>query len=211
MTSPGISSKPFSKACENNKRPILEKIAICFKSNKRILEIGSGTGQHAVYFAEHMDWLFWQTTDQLEYHHGIRLWCEDYEGNNVGLPLKLDVSNQQDWAKIEVSGSIENYDGIFTANTAHIMCWDQVCDTFEGASKLLTANNRFAVYGPFNRQERYTSESNARFDQFLRNQNTLMGIRNDDAVFELAENTGFELENDHDLPANNRLLVFRKR
>ena len=193
--------KPFSQACENNKQPILSIISPVFSRHSHVLEIGSGTGQHAVFFAEHMPHLLWQCSDQAEYLPGINAWIEDAQLPNLAAPLELEISSP--WPITEVPA-------IFSANTVHIMHWFQVEAFFGGLKAHLQQGGDFCLYGPFNYQGDYTSESNARFDQWLKQRDPNMGIRDSEAIAQLAESAGLTLRNDHAMPANNRLLHFHK-
>ncbi|MDX1398639.1 MAG: DUF938 domain-containing protein [Oceanospirillum sp.] len=195
-------SKPFSQACENNKAPILQVLKHAFSDVSQVLEVGSGTGQHAVYMAEHLPHLQWQPSDQAVYLPGVRLWCSEYAGSNLLAPVELDVTQAQ-WPEVKA-------DGVFTANTLHIMSWAMVEAFFQGVGALLPEGGKLCLYGPFNYQGAYTSESNQAFDHFLRERDPLSGIRDFEAVAELAESAGLVLEADHEMPANNRLLEWHK-
>ena len=194
---------PFSQACENNKQPILQILQTAFRNCKFILEIGSGTGQHAVFFAEQMPWLIWQTSDQVEYLDGINAWCDQAQLANLKKPLVLDVT-QKPWPHINA------VDGIFSANTCHIMSWSMVEDFFEGVGNTLKSGGRFCLYGPFNYHGQFTNDSNARFDQWLKQRDPLSGIRDHEAIVALAAKAGLTLLEDHAMPANNRTLVFHR-
>ena len=196
-----MHQKRYSPACERNRDPILQKLTEHFDSASRVLEIGSGTGQHAVYFARHLHHLFWQTSDRPEAHSSILAWIEESELDNIGAPIELDVSGQ--WPNAR-------FDAAFTANTCHIMSWDEVNMMFRGVSLCLDEDGIFVVYGPFNYNGRYTSQSNEAFDISLRNQAPHMGLRNQELIVKLAVETGFVLLLDQEMPANNRLLLFQK-
>ena len=142
-------SKPFAESCEQNRQPILQVLQIVFARTMKVLEIGSGTGQHAVYFAAALPHLFWQTSDRAENHPGINLWIEEAALPNVGRPVDLDVAGS--WPG-------QDYDGVFSANTAHIMSWPEVELFFDGVGRVLQSRGQFALYGPFNYGGRYTSE-----------------------------------------------------
>jgi hypothetical protein len=193
--------KPFSQACENNKDPILQVIRTVFCQPTTVWEIGSGTGQHACYFAEHLTHLEWQPTDRSENIPGIGLWREDAKLANLRPPLTLDVTDAL-WP----CGSI---DALFTANTMHIMSWDEVRILFDRLAEYLNAKALICIYGPFNYNNAYTSDSNAYFDQWLKSQNTLSGIRNFEDIMSLSTSCGFSLLSDIAMPANNRLLVLQ--
>ena len=196
------SLKPFSESCEQNKQVILDVIRTEFQNCKTILEIGSGTGQHAAFFAEQLSHISWQTSDQSEYLSGILQWIKEANSTNVLPPLELDVAAQ--WPQ-------KVYDGIFSANTAHIMGWPEVEMMFEGASKVLEQNASFCLYGPFNYNNEYTSPSNANFDVWLKNRDPKSAIRNFEDLKLLAEQNGLTLKDDHEMPANNRILVWIKQ
>jgi SAM-dependent methyltransferase len=195
--------KPFAQACENNKCPILGVLKRVFADSTRVLEIGSGTGQHAVYFAPNLPHVQWMTADLAENHPGIRMWIEEFPAPNLLPPVDLDV-RQTCWP-------FEDVDGVFSANTAHIMHWPGVEAMFAGVARLLQPGGVFALYGPFNYGGKYTSESNARFDASLEARDPGMGIRDFEAVDALAVEGGFGLLEDNPMPANNRTLVWRKR
>ncbi|WP_423907397.1 DUF938 domain-containing protein [Candidatus Spongiihabitans sp.] len=209
--------KPFSQACENNKQPILAVLKNYFANASGILEIGSGTGQHAVFFAENLPGLFWQTSDQAPFHRGINLWIDDVAFDNIGKPIALDVRQKEQWPAnivnkqehgVRFSGV--KFDGVFSANTAHIMSWDAVVEMFRGVGCLLMDNGLFILYGPFNRNGEFTSPSNEKFHGGLLRQDPQMGIRDDRAIVALANRNKLSLIDDVAMPANNRILVFSK-
>lgn len=197
-----MAEKPWSEACERNRGPILEVLRETFAAATRVLEVGSGTGQHAVFFAAAMPQLVWQPSDLAENLPGIAAWRDEAGLPNLLAPLELDVAAES-WPVAEV-------DGMFSANTLHIMAWSSVEIFFCGAAQVLTAGGMLAVYGPFNYGGRYTAESNARFDAFLRARDPLSGIRDVEAVHALAQRNGFEPCADHAMPANNRTLTWRR-
>jgi len=156
----------------------------------KVLEIGSGTGQHAAYFAPELPHLAWQASDVAENLPGIREWGVE--------PIELDVAGR--WPSVDA-------DAVFTANTCHIMSWPQVERMFAVLGKIPSVK-MFCVYGPFNYQGRHTSESNARFDAMLRGRDPASGLRDAEKIVALGEAAGFRLLEDNAMPANNRLLVF---
>ena len=194
--------KLFSQACINNRKPILEVMQPLFGKCRRVLEIGSGTGQHAVYFADNMPWLIWHTSDLCENHAGIQEWQAEAGLPNIRGPLALDVMQSQ-WPKLEI-------DAIFSANTVHIMHWPAVKQLFAGVGELLATDGLFLLYGPFNYNSQFTSESNARFNNVLKERDNLSGIRDFEALNELAENAAMKLQQDYEMPANNRILCWSK-
>lgn len=193
--------KPFSQACENNKQPILQVIQQYFDSVPMVLEVGSGTGQHAVYFAEHLPHLIWQPSDRKVNHDGMNRWFAEYQGNNLKTPLDLDVTRP--WP-------VEQVPAIFSANTVHIMSWDMVKQFFAGIKRHLEANGYLCLYGPFNFCGEYTSDSNERFDHYLKSQDPEMGIRDYVDLEELARDAGLVFVEKHAMPANNFILVWQK-
>lgn len=194
--------KPYCSACDKNRGPILSVIEPLLCSCSSVLEIGSGTGQHAVYFADKLPHLIWCTSDLAEKHDDIKTWLDEAGLSNTRSPVVLDVT-QSVWPNIEV-------DVAFSANTAHIMSWDAVEACFVGVGRLLHKNGLFLLYGPFNYKQRYSSESNERFDIWLREHDPQSGIRNFEDVNELAEKAGMLLERDYEMPANNRILCWKK-
>lgn len=198
-----MHGKPFSQACDNNKAPILEVIRDLFSDCDGVLEIGSGTGQHAVYFAEHLRHLVWIPSDRVENLEGIEMWRQESGLDNLRPALVLDVC-QGDWPSVAA-------DGVFSANTVHIMHWHEVQALFRGVSSLLPEGGNFVLYGPINYNNRYTSESNARFDAMLKNRDPGSGIRDFEDLNSLATGAGLVLEGDFDMPANNRLICWTRR
>ena len=197
-----MSDKPYSESCEQNRAPILAILREVFADRRHVLEIGSGTGQHAVYFGAALAHVRWQTADVSEYHPGIHAWLAEAALPNVVSPLALDV-NQTGWH----SG---RYDAVFSANTLHIMSWPEVEKCFEGVGQVLEPGGVLAVYGPFNYHGQFTSESNARFDQWLKARDPASGVRDFEAVDALACKQGLTLVQDYAMPANNRMLVWVK-
>lgn len=195
--------KPYSESCDQNRDPILNVVLPLFANKKNILEVGSGTGQHAVYFAKKMPHLNWQTSDQYEYHDGIKQWLSEAELSNTPPPLRLNVS-QGNWPELE-------NDAIFSANAVHIMSWKNVTDFIKNAGELLNPDGLLVLYGPFNYDGEYTSESNARFDIWLKQRDPDSGIRDFEAINILAEAVGMHLQQDIEMPANNRILCWEKR
>jgi len=201
-----MMNKPFSQACENNKQAILNILKSVFSKNNHVLEIGSGTGQHAAFFGQHLHHLTWQTSDLLINHSGINTWLDEVALPNVQRPLEIDL--HKPWP---MSSNNLRIDGIFTANTLHIISWPLVIKFFEGIEQNLKTGSNVCIYGPFNYQGRYTSESNANFDIWLKDRDINSGIRDIEAILLLANSAGLKLIDDHVMPANNRLLVFSKK
>ena len=194
--------KPFAESSEQNKQPILEVLVDLFDSPGEVLEIGAGTGQHAVFFPRHLSHLRWQPTDVAGALPGISLWIDEAALPNVSPPLALDV--------LSASWPVGRADYAFSANTAHIMHWPAVEAMFAGVGRILVPGGRFALYGPFNRDGAYTSESNARFDLWLKGRDPGSGIRDLEALNVLAEAGGMTLVRDIAMPANNAVLCWQK-
>ena len=195
--------KPYSAACDNNRQPILEVIEVLFSGCREVLEIGSGTGQHAAYFAQRLPHLVWHSSDLQENHAGIKLWLDEAELANTPPPLLLDV-NQTHWPEL-------NVEAVFSANTIHIIDWTSVRAMIAGAGRLLPEKGILALYGPFNYDNAYTSASNASFDIWLKQRNPHSGIRNFEDVDELAKSANLYLQQDYAMPANNRLIYWVKQ
>ena len=196
-------NKPFSQACENNKAPILAVLEQHLSRVSSLLEIGSGTGQHAAFFASRLPHLTWQASDLRHHLPGIRAWRQEADLPNLPPPLELDV-NDWPWP---VSGT----EAVFSANTAHIMSWPSVTRLLAGVGRVLLPGGWFLLYGPFRYDGRHTSESNAAFDRMLRERDPDSGVRDVESVALHADRAGLEIMADHAMPANNRLLVWRRR
>ncbi len=193
---------PFSQSCENNKAFILEVLVETFADRRRVLEIGSGTGQHACHFAAHLPWLAWQPTELPQNLPLLAPRCRAFEGENLLPPAALDVC-ERPWP-------LPVPDAVFTANTLHIMPFAAVEQLFAALGEYGGDDLVVAIYGPFNYGGRYTSDSNARFDQWLARQHPLSAIRDFEAVDRLAQRAHLRLAADNAMPANNRLLVWRR-
>ena len=193
--------KPFSEASERNRAPILGVLRRVFGDRTAVLEIGSGSGQHAAYFAPALPHLVWQPSDVAENLPGIRLWREEAQTPGLREPLELDV--ERPFPAVEA-------DAVFCANICHILSWPQVERLFAGIGALLPKSGVFALYGPFNYGGKPTSPSNAEFDAWLRSRDPKSGLRDFEAIDALARRHRLMLEEDNAMPANNRLLVFRK-
>ena len=197
----------FSQACENNKQPILTVLQEELKDFKHVLEVGSGTGQHSVYFAPKLTHLTWQTSDVFVNHATINAWHNAYLAPNLYAPLTFDVSC--DSVPInEVANA--PYDAVFTANTLHIMSWSLVAKLFQLVGDMLPLNGKFIVYGPFNENGIYSSASNRQFDHSLRQRDANSGIRHLEDVIDLANAHHLTLSRRYEMPSNNQILVFEK-
>ncbi|MEO6064934.1 MAG: DUF938 domain-containing protein [Lysobacterales bacterium] len=197
--------KPFSEACERNREPIAVLLQQRLRECRAVLEIGSGTGQHAVHFAATMPWLNWQCSDRAEHLPGIEAWLEEAGLPNTLSPMELDVSHTP-WP-LPLS---RTYDAAFSANTLHIMGWPEVEAFFAGLGDALTDTAMLVVYGPFNYNGAYTSDSNRAFDGWLKARDPRSGIRDFAAVDALARALGLRLIEDVAMPANNRCLIWQR-
>lgn len=197
-----MTMKPFAESCVQNRAPILAILREVFADRRQVLEIASGTGQHAVYFAAALPHLLWQTSELPEHHAGIQAWLNEARLPNALPPLALDVTDM-DWP---VSG----IDAIFNANTVHIVAWPAVQRLFAGIGRVLVPGGKLALYGPFNYGGRFTCESNARFDAWLKARDPRSGVRDFEALDALARAQGLALLADHAMPSNNRTLVWQR-
>jgi SAM-dependent methyltransferase len=195
-------AKPYSEACERNRAPILEVLRGVLMHCRSVLEIGSGTGQHAVYFGAHLPELAWQTSELSENLAGVMAWLAEARLSNVLAPIELDV-NRTDWPQ-------RHYDAVFTSNTLHIVAWEAVERMFAGIARVLPVHGVLVVYGPFKYRDTHTADSNAQFDAWLRGRDAASGIRAFERVDMLARSHGFAIEQDVAMPANNRTLVWRR-
>ena len=193
--------KPHSPSCERNGEPILAVLREQLADRRHVLEIGSGTGQHAVHFAAALPQLIWQSSDRAENLPGIRAWLDEAALPNTPAPLALDVANA--WPAMQ-------FDAVFSANTLHIMAWPEVEQLFAKLPAITCPDATLIVYGPFNYEGRHSSDSNAEFDQWLKARGSHMAIRNAEAVDALASHAGFILIDDVAMPANNRCRLWRR-
>ncbi len=200
---PAADRLPFSPACENNKAPILEVLRRVMSDRDELLEIASGTGQHATWFAENLPHLRWCPTEIPVNLAVLEPRCQVYPGSNLHSPQALDVS-ERPWPVDTIPRAL------FSANSLHIMPWHCVESMFAELAERAPGDMVLAIYGPFNYRGQYTSASNARFDQWLAQQSPYSAIRDFEKVNEQAQLAGFELVEDNEMPANNRLLVWRR-
>ncbi len=192
-------NRPFAESAEQNKTVIFEALKLYLGGD--VLEIGSGTGQHAVYFAGRMPGIRWQTSERAENLPGIESWIEGSGLGNLAPPIELDVDGK--WPDLL-------FDLIYSANCLHIMGESSVAACIAGAGACLKPGGVFAVYGPFNYGGVFTSDSNASFDRMLRARDPASGIRDFEWVGALAAKAGLELLEDVAMPANNRSLIWQK-
>lgn len=195
--------KPYAASCEQNREPILSVLSQLLPKASNVLEVGTGTGQHAVYFAEKLPHLTWQCSDQVQYHAGIQQWLDEAGLANVKPPLPLNVSTD--------SWPTQKFDALFSANVTHIMHWDNVVDFFKHGADCIRQGGLMICYGPFNKAGQFTSQSNAQFDMSLRMGDPNSGIRNFEDLVSLAETNHLVFSQEIDMPANNKILVWQKQ
>ena len=194
--------KPVSQPCIRNQEPIYQVLKSYFNTAGRVLELACGTAQHAVYFAERMQHLSWQPSDWAASLPGARLWIEEASLENIQPAIVLDIQSG-DWGD-------ETYDYVYSANLVHFVSEQRVTAMFSGIGKHLKINGKLALYGPYN-QNGYTGEGNARLDQWLKTEiNAESGIKELSDIITLANHHGLQLIENHLMPANNHLLIFRK-
>lgn len=195
-------NKPFAPACERNAEPILARLRAVLPQRCSLLEIGSGTGQHAVHFMRAEPGWQWQCSEQLEQLPGLQLWLDELPDGRTPAPWSLDVC-QPRWP----SGS---FDAVFSANTLHIMPWPAVEALFRRLPEVLRPGGELLIYGPFNVDGRYSSPSNAEFDALLKSRSPSQGIRDIADVNALAKSQGIEMIDNFEMPANNRLIHWQR-
>lgn len=195
--------KPHSESSEINKVPILAVLKEVFADSTRVLEIASGTGQHAVYFGRELPHLIWQPSELVQNLAGIQAWLDEAQLPNVLAPLALDV-NDAHWPVAPV-------DAIFNANTVHIISWAEVERMFAHIARVIAPGGCVCLYGPYNYDGKFTSDSNARFDAWLKARDPNSGVRDFDAVNQLAASHGLQLLRDIAMPSNNRMLVWQAK
>ncbi|MFA6901973.1 MAG: DUF938 domain-containing protein [Gallionellaceae bacterium] len=194
--------KPYAESCDINKDPILDVLKEFFADRRQVLELASGTGQHAVHFGRALPHLTWQTSELQQNHAGIQAWLDEAQLSNVLAPVQIDA-NDEHWP-------VGNCDAIFNANTVHILAWTEVEKLFAGIGRVLDAGGILCLYGPFNYGGKFTSGSNARFDVWLKSRNPNSGVRDFEALNKLAEAQGMMLLSDIEMPINNRTLVWQR-
>jgi hypothetical protein len=203
-----MTAKPYSPSCDRNKEPILAVLREYFVDRREVLEVGSGTGQHAVHFAAAMPWLRWQCSDHADNLPGIRMRLEEAALPNTPAPFALQAVF--DPRPALAPPPLSRYDAVFSANTLHIMGWPEVQALFAGLATALVDDAVLAIYGPFNEGGAFTSDSNREFDISLKARDPRSGIRDADAVNALAADIGLRLIADVAMPANNRMLLWRR-
>ncbi|SRR5690349_16604577 len=193
-----------SPSAERNKGPIVDVLARVLPRHGLVLEIASGTGQHVVHFAKALPHLTWQPSDaDAELRESVALWMREEQRANINNPLDLDVTR--------LPWPLQTAVAVVAINLIHVAPWSVTLALFEGAQSLLAAGHVLFLYGPYRRFGRHTSESNARFDLDLRAQNPEWGLRDMEAVSDVAAGAGFVLTETVEMPANNFSLVFTRQ
>ncbi len=195
--------KQYAPACERNSRPILEVLSPLLKDAGTVLEIGSGTGQHAVCFSAALPHVQWRPSDQPGATASVSAWRAESALPNLLEPLEIDLLNSSEWPT-------QSFDALVCINTVHIVSWEGVRGLFELASRAVNPAGVIYLYGPFRYASQALELSNEQFDQWLKQRDPDSGIRDFDALNQLAVNAGFSLEGDVAMPANNRSLWWRK-
>ena len=204
-----MTDKPFAESCQRNRDPILSALLPRLREARHVLEIGSGTGQHAVHFAAALPHLVWQCSDHADHLPGMRLWLDEAALANTPAPFALQADPLDGLVPMPALPA-GGFDAVFTANTLHIMGWDHVQGLFSGLPTVLRDGGRFFAYGPFNRDGQFTSDSNRAFDAWLMARDARSGIRDLGDLQLLAARHGLILREDLAMPANNRLLVWQR-
>lgn len=204
-----MAEKPSAPSVERNREPIAAGLQRWMGERRRVLEIGSGTGEHALYFAARWPHLQWQPSDHVDHLAGIEAWRAHARLHNL-LPALALQAELPPHPPLPLPPGTAPFDAVFSANTLHIMGWPNVQALFAGLPAVTVAGALLAVYGPFNYNGGYTSDSNAQFDAWLKARDPRSGIRDVEAVQALAAEAGFQLQEDLPMPANNRLLVWRR-
>ena len=200
MANESESDFPFSQACENNKDPILAHLSALLTGCQSVLEIGGGTGQHALYFAQSLPYLTWHPSDVASNLNDLARRIMHASLENLPEPIRLDVDHRP-WA-------CGRFDAVFTANSLHIMSENSVENFFAEISDHMNAQAQLLVYGPFKYKGEFTTPSNASFDEWLKERNPVSGVRDFEWINALAQRAGLRLKQDLSMPANNQLLVW---
>ncbi|MEZ4819276.1 MAG: DUF938 domain-containing protein [Bdellovibrionota bacterium] len=197
--------KPYAPACDRNRQVILEVLKKIIDENcHHLLEIGAGTGQHAVYMAPHFPQMKWVVSDVAAHSLGIKMWLKESNAKNIEGPIRLEIGKDD-------FPTDRSFQVVFTANTMHIMAWKQVKSMIKLCGKRLRVGAKMCVYGPFNYNQTYTSESNAKFDKFLKARDPQSGIRHFEDVDKAMQQAGFILHQDIAMPAHNHFLIYQRR
>ncbi len=194
--------KQFAPSCDHNKDEIIAVLQGVLPPSGMVLEIGSGTGQHAAYFAAHLPQVVWQPTDLQPNLPSICAWCDEAKLANVRAPLELDLLSGH-WP-------IESAHAVVCINTTHIVSWPGVENLFAGVGRILAPGGVMYVYGAYRYAIRPLEPSNEEFDRWLKARDPVSGVRDFEAVNALAQRNGLQLTEDRAMPGNNRSIWWMK-
>ena len=195
--------KYHAESTKMNRNPILEILKKEIKGSKKILEIGSGTGQHAVYFSKKLPQILWQTSDRSINHESINYWIKRYNLKNLLHPLDIEIG-------VNEKNINDIFDCVFSSNTSHIMSLENVKRLFALVGKVLNKNGKFFLYGPFKINLEFTTRSNEDFHQKLKAENKLMGLRDIEELDKYAIENNMQNHAFYEMPANNYLSIWKK-
>ena len=191
----------FSDACERNKIPILKVLNEELDSGT-VLEIGSGTGQHSVFFSKEIPSIKWYPSDTISNFESLNAFVTNYQNNNLQTPFVIDITQDQ-WIDFKV-------DYVFTSNTFHIINNALLTYFFYQCSKVMKSNGKLIIYGPFKFDNQFNSPSNQTFDELLKESDSFSGLKNFEEIVSIALKFDFKFSKKYEMPANNNILVFKK-
>ncbi|MBD2592892.1 DUF938 domain-containing protein [Nostoc spongiaeforme FACHB-130] len=207
-------ARQSAPATERNRQPILEVLLKVLPDSGTVLEIASGTGEHAVYFTSQLRNVMWLPTDvSPQARASIVAWTEHYECQNIYPPLELDAKEPVWVVEQETTTQLLNNSpivAIVNINMIHISPWSACLGLMAGASRILPVGGILYLYGPFKQGGEHTAPSNAAFDEYLRSQNPEWGVRNLDDVIAAAQTEHLVLKQIYEMPANNLSVVFER-
>ena len=195
--------KYHAESTRRNRTPILEVLKKEIEGSKKLLEIGSGTGQHAVYFSKKLPQILWQTSDRSMNHESINYWIKRYNLKNLLLPLDIEIG-------VNEKNINDIFDCVFSSNTSHIMSLENVKRLFALVGKILNKNGKFFLYGPFKINLEFTTKSNEDFHEKLKAENKLMGLRDIEELDKYAIENNMQNHAFYEMPANNYLSIWKK-
>ena len=195
--------KYHAESTIRNRNPILGILKKEIEGSKKLLEIGSGTGQHAAYFSKKMPQILWQTSDRSINHESINYWIKKYNLKNLLLPLDIEIG-------VNEKNINDIFDCVFSSNTSHIMSLENVKRLFALVGKVLNKNGKFFLYGPFKINLEFTTRSNEDFHQKLKAENKLMGLRDIEELDKYAIENNMQNHAFYEMPANNYLSIWKK-
>lgn len=197
--------KPHAPSCDRNQEPIFEALLPLLKNKKSLLEIGSGTGQHAIFMAPKLPHLTWTLSDLKGRHRGMSLWLREKLILNIRGPVHYEAG------VTEFPNALKSFDVVFTSNTLHIMPWTSCMNLFDDLGKNLEQDALFIAYGAFKYGGEFTTESNKEFESWLKERDPKAGLKDFEKIKDELKKRSFELLDDISMPASNQLLVFKKK